>query len=243
MNKVRNDGRLLNQPRALKMMPDFTKHAEGSVLIETGETKVICTASVEEKVPPFLKGKGTGWVSGEYSMLPRSTSTRVNRERSKVGGRTQEIQRLIGRSLRSVVNLKLLGERTIWIDCDVIQADGGTRTASITGGYVALVLALKHLQNQGIVFEKFPVEKQLAAISLGIINDEVLLDLNYLEDSNADVDVNVIMTHDMKIVEIQGTAEKATFSRIRMNEMLDLAESGLNIHFEGQLQALGGKIN
>ena len=179
MNKVRNDGRLLNQPRALKMMPDFTKHAEGSVLIETGETKVICTASVEEKVPPFLKGKGTGWVSGEYSMLPRSTSTRVNRERSKVGGRTQEIQRLIGRSLRSVVNLKLLGERTIWIDCDVIQADGGTRTASITGGYVALVLALKHLQNQGIVFEKFPVEKQLAAISLGIINDEVLLDLNF----------------------------------------------------------------
>ncbi|MBT4288340.1 MAG: ribonuclease PH [Deltaproteobacteria bacterium] len=243
MNKVRNDGRLLNQPRALKMMPDFTKHAEGSVLIETGETKVICTASVEEKVPPFLKGKGTGWVSGEYSMLPRSTSTRVNRERSKVGGRTQEIQRLIGRSLRSVVNLKLLGERTIWIDCDVIQADGGTRTASITGGYVALVLALKHLQNQGIVFEKFPVEKQLAAISLGIINDEVLLDLNYLEDSNADVDMNVIMTHDMKIVEIQGTAEKATFSRKKMNEMLDLAESGLNIHFEGQLQALGGKIN
>ena len=243
MNKVRNDGRLLNQPRALKMMPDFTKHAEGSVLIETGETKVICTASVEEKVPPFLKGKGTGWVSGEYSMLPRSTSTRVNRERSKVGGRTQEIQRLIGRSLRSVVNLKLLGERTIWIDCDVIQADGGTRTASITGGYVALVLALKHLQNQGIVFEKFPVEKQLAAISLGIINDEVLLDLNYLEDSNADVDMNVIMTHDMKIVEIQGTAEKATFSRKKMNEMLDLAESGLNIHFEGQIQALGGQLN
>jgi len=243
MNKARNDGRLLNQPRALKMTPNFTKHAEGSVLIETGETKVICTASVEEKVPPFLKGKGTGWVSGEYSMLPRSTSTRVNRERGKVGGRTQEIQRLIGRSLRSVVNLKLLGERTIWIDCDVIQADGGTRTASITGGYVALVLALKHLQNQGIVFEKFPVEKQLAAISLGIINDEVLLDLNYLEDSNADVDMNVIMTHDMQIVEIQGTAEKATFSRKKMNDMLDLAESGLNIHFEGQLQILGGKIN
>ena len=243
MNNARNDGRLPNQARPLIITTNYTKHAEGSVLIETGETKVICTASVEEKVPPFLKGQGTGWVSGEYSMLPRATSTRVQRERSKIGGRTQEIQRLIGRSLRSVVNLKLLGERTIWIDCDVIQADGGTRTASITGGFVALILALRHLQNHGTVFNKFPVEKQLAAISLGIIGDEVLLDLNYLEDSKADVDMNVIMTHDMKIVEIQGTAEKATFSRVRMNEMLDLAESGLNIHFEGQLQALGGQLN
>lgn len=224
------------------MTPNYTKHAEGCVLIETGDTKVICTASVEDKVPPFLKGRGSGWVSGEYAMLPRSTSTRVQRERNKTGGRTQEIQRLIGRSLRSVVNLNLLGERTIWIDCDVIQADGGTRTASITGGFVALVLALRYLQNQGIVFEKFPVEKQIAAISLGIIGDDVLLDLNYLEDSNADVDMNIILTHDNQIVEIQGTAEKATFTRKRMNEMLDLAESGLNIHFEGQLQALGGQL-
>ncbi len=243
MSKTRNDGRSFDQPRSLKITPHFTKHAEGSVLVETGDTKIICTASVEEKVPPFLKGKGIGWVSGEYSMLPRSTSTRVLRERSKLGGRTQEIQRLIGRSLRSVVNTSFLGERTIWIDCDVIQADGGTRTASITGGFVALVLAVKHLQNQGVVFEKFPIEKQLAAISLGVINGQVLLDLNYLEDSNADVDMNVIMTHDMKIVEIQGTAEKVSFSRNKMNEMLDLAESGLNIHFEKQLLALGGQIN
>lgn len=242
MTKKRNDGRLPHQARPLIMTPNYTKHAEGCVLIETGDTKVICTASVEDKVPPFLKGRGSGWVSGEYAMLPRSTSTRVQRERNKTGGRTQEIQRLIGRSLRSVVNLNLLGERTIWIDCDVIQADGGTRTASITGGFVALVLALRYLQNQGIVFEKFPVEKQIAAISLGIIGDDVLLDLNYLEDSNADVDMNIILTHDNQIVEIQGTAEKATFTRKRMNEMLDLAESGLNIHFEGQLQALGGQL-
>lgn len=233
---TRNDGRSTDQARDIEIITNYTKHAEGSVLISTGDTKVICTASVEEGVPSFLKGKGSGWLSAEYSMLPRSTSTRSRRERSKVGGRTQEIQRLIGRSLRSVVDLKTLGEQTVWIDCDVIQADGGTRTASISGAYVALVLALKKIQAERNCFDQFPVKKQVAAVSLGIIDDEVLLDLDYSEDSNADVDMNVIMTNDGDIIEIQGTAEKRSFDRKKLNEMLDVAENGLKKLFEMQLR-------
>ena len=236
----RNDGRTQDQARDLLITKDYTIHAEGSVLIESGNTKVICTASVEEGVPPFLKGKGSGWLSAEYSMLPRATSTRVKRERSKVGGRTQEIQRLIGRSLRSVLDLTLLGEQTIWLDCDVIQADGGTRTASITGAYVALVLAL---QNRHEPYATFPIQKQVAAISLGVFADRVLLDLDYSEDRHADVDMNVIMTDNEQIIEVQGTAEKQTFSRQKLNEMLDMANQGLKSHFTTQLDALGGKID
>ncbi len=237
---MRNDGRMTNQPRQIKMTTNYTMHAEGSVLIETGHTKVICTASIEETVPQFLKGKGSGWLSAEYNMLPRSTTTRVKRERSTVGGRTLEIQRLIGRSLRSVVDLSLLGEQTIWLDCDVIQADGGTRTASITGAYVALVLAL---QSRRDTYGKFPVDQQVAAISLGVFDDQVLLDLDYSEDSKADVDMNIIMTDNKKIIEVQGTAEKQAFSRQKLDEMLDLAEKGLESHFVAQLDALGGQID
>ncbi len=237
---ARTDGRSPKQARDIEITTNFTMHAEGSVLIKTGNTQVICTASIEDAVPSFLKGKGSGWISAEYSMLPRSTSTRVRRERNRVGGRTQEIQRLIGRSLRSVADLARLGERTVWIDCDVIQADGGTRTASITGAYVALVLALKKLQNQTGCFEKLPAVQQVAAISLGQFAGQILLDLDYSEDSTADVDMNIIMTRDKQIIEIQGTAEKKTFSREELNQMLDLAEEGLKKHFEAQSNALGG---
>ena len=237
---TRNDGRTPDQPREIKITKDYTVHAEGSVLIETGNTKVICTASVEPGVPPFLRGQESGWLSAEYNMLPRSTSTRVRRERSKVGGRTQEIQRLIGRSLRSVVDLKALGEQTIWMDCDVIQADGGTRTASVTGAYVALVLALQKTADR---YQDFPVKKQVAAISLGILNDQVLLDLDYSEDSNADVDLNIIMTNTNEIIEVQGTAEKTPFCKAQLLEIVDLAENGLVSHFNTQLEVLGGKIN
>jgi len=240
---MRLDNRAPEEARELTITPDFTTQAEGSVLIETGKTKVICTASVNDHVPVFLKGTGTGWVSAEYAMLPGSTSSRIKRERGQVGGRTHEIQRLIGRSLRSVVDFKALGERMIWIDCDVIQADGGTRTASITGGYVALVLALRHLQKtKGPLFDVFPVQHQVAGISLGIFENQVYLDLNYAEDSQADVDMNVIMTDNRDIIEVQGTAEKASFSRSMLNQMLDLAEIGLNTHFAKQLNVLGGKV-
>ncbi|MBU2514479.1 ribonuclease PH [bacterium] len=236
---MRNDGRQPNEARPIKIVTDFTMHAEGSVLIETGNTKVICTASVEEGVPPFLKGKGSGWLSAEYNMLPRSTTKRVKRERTKVGGRTQEIQRLIGRSLRSILDLEALGEKTIWIDCDVIQADGGTRSASITGAFVALVLALRKINGQ---FTSFPVQKQVAAISLGIVNETVLLDLDYFEDSNAEVDINIILTETKEIIEIQGTAEKKTFTRHKLTEILDIAETGLKNHFQAQLDVLNGHI-
>lgn len=239
---TRQDGRKFNQPRDIKITPNFTMHAEGSVLIETGNTKVICTASIEEGVPPFLKGKGSGWLSAEYNMLPRSTSTRSRRERSKVGGRTHEIQRLIGRSLRTVVDLSLLGEKTIWLDCDVIQADGGTRTASITGAYTALVLSLKKIQQERKCFAQSPVQSQVAAISLGIIDDQILLDLDYSEDSAADVDMNIIMTDNGDIIEVQGTAEKKPFSQKKLIEMLEIAEEGLQSHFEKQLESVGGKI-
>lgn len=231
--------RPLNACRPLKITPHFTCHAEGSVLIETGLTQVICTASVEDKVPPFLKGQGQGWLTAEYSMLPRATNTRGGRDRGgKIGGRTLEIQRLIGRSLRAVTDLKALGERTITVDCDVIQADGGTRTASITGAYVALALALDSLKNSGIDFKTNPLTGQVAAVSLGILEGKVHLDLDYQEDSNAEVDLNVVMTSELGIVEVQGTAEGTPFSLAQMTEMVETASKGLQGHFAAQVEAL-----
>ena len=225
----RVDGRRADQLRPVVIERDFIKHAEGSVLIAVGDTKVICTASVEDKVPPFLRGLGEGWITAEYAMLPRATEVRNVREasRGKQGGRTHEIQRLIGRALRAVVDLKAIGERTIWIDCDVIQADGGTRTSSITGAYIALVDALTKLKEQEN-WETLPITDYLAAISVGIVDEQVLLDLCYQEDSQAEVDLNVVMTGSGKLVEIQGTAEAETFTRQELTAMLDLAESGIN---------------
>jgi ribonuclease PH len=215
--------------RQTKITKDYLLYAHGSVLIETGKTKVICTAMVEESVPRFLRGQGTGWVTAEYAMLPGATQKRFRRERtrSNISGRTQEIQRLIGRSLRAIIDLDRLGERTIWIDCDVIQADGGTRTASITGAYIALSNAIERLILEGKL-EKNPITDYLAATSAGIVNGETLLDLCYEEDSNADVDMNVVMTGTGKFVEIQGTAEESTFTREELNEFLILAEKGIN---------------
>jgi len=215
-------------------------HAEGSVLIEAGKTKVICTASVEDRVPPFRRGTGKGWVTAEYGMLPRATSTRTSREASqgKVGGRTQEIQRLIGRSLRSVSTLEELGERTIWVDCDVIQADGGTRTAAITGGFVALVLALEHLRKLGQL-QRIPVTDYVAATSVGVIGGVPMLDLAYEEDSRADVDMNVIQTSDGRFIEVQGTAEGAPFERKVLDELLGLAEGGIRQLVELQRTIVG----
>jgi ribonuclease PH len=203
-------------------------HAEGSVLIEAGMTRVICTASVEDRVPPFLRNTGKGWVTAEYGMLPRATSTRTQREASagKVGGRTQEIQRLIGRSLRSVTRLPDLGERTIWVDCDVIQADGGTRTASITGGFVAMVLALKHMRSKGML-RSLPVSDYVAAISVGVVNGTPMLDLAYEEDSNADVDMNVVKTGGGQFIEVQGTAEGLPFERSVLDSLIGLADAGV----------------
>src|SRR5688572_28995668 len=209
---TRTDGRAADAVRPTLITPDATMHAEGSVLIEVGRTKLICTASVEDKVPPFLRGSGKGWVTAEYGMLPRATSTRTTREATagKVGGRTQEIQRLIGRSLRSVMKLERLGERTVWVDCDVIQADGGTRTAAITGAFVALVLALQVMREKGI-FSELPVQDYVAATSVGIIDNTRMLDLAYEEDSRAEVDMNVVMTGSGKFIEVQGTAEALPF--------------------------------
>jgi ribonuclease PH len=203
-------------------------HAEGSVLIEAGRTRVICTASIEDRVPPFLRNTGKGWVTAEYGMLPRATSTRTQREASagKVGGRTQEIQRLIGRSLRSITRLPELGERTIWIDCDVIQADGGTRTASITGGFVALALALQHMRQKGMI-RTIPLSDYVAAISVGVVAGIPMLDLAYEEDSNADVDMNVVKTGDGRFIEVQGTAEGPPFERAELDSLLGLADSGI----------------
>jgi len=216
------------------------KHAEGSVLIEAGDTRVICTASVEDRVPPFRRNSGKGWVTAEYGMLPRATTTRSQREASagKVGGRTQEIQRLIGRSLRAIMRLEDLGERTIWVDCDVIQADGGTRTASITGGYVALVLALKRLRAQGVI-AGVPVTDMVAATSVGIVDGTALLDLAYEEDSRAEVDMNVVQTGDGRLIEVQGTAEAAPFDRTALLAMLDLAAAGIRELNALQRAALG----
>lgn len=224
----RVDGREHDKLRQVKITRNYIKHAEGSVLIEMGDTKVICTATVEESVPPFLKGRGTGWITAEYGMLPRSSAVRIVREsiRGRVSGRTQEIQRLIGRSLRAVMNLKSIGERTLLFDCDVIQADGGTRTASITGSYVALVDALRHSKKKGLD-EKEIIKDSLAAISVGMVGGQELLDLNYVEDSQAEVDMNVVMTSSGKLVEIQGTGEKDLFSREEMDKLIDLAQSGI----------------
>lgn len=222
----RIDGRLPDELRKIKVTKDYTKHAEGSCLIEFGDTRVICTASVEENVPPFLRNKGTGWVTAEYGMLPRSCATRMRRDKAAGSGRTQEIQRLIGRSLRGVIDLDKLGERTVKIDCDVIQADGGTRTAAITGGFIALVLALKKIRKQGLI-NTIPLFDYVAAISVGIYKKTPLLDLNYVEDSNADMDMNVVMVGGGKFIEVQGTAEGKPFSKTEMDKLLDLAKKGI----------------
>ncbi len=235
---MRADGRKADELRKLKVTRNYLKTAEGSVLIEFGDTRVLCTATVENSVPPFLKGKGTGWVTAEYAMLPRSSTQRISRERSKVGGRTQEIQRLIGRSLRSVVDMKALGERTVLIDCDVIQADGGTRTASITGAYIALVDGLRRARKQGMI-ATIPVTDYLAAISVGIVDGKPLLDLCYTEDSAAEVDMNLVMTGKGKIVEVQGTAEGGPFSKAELNKLVALGEKGIKALIRKQQDLLG----
>lgn len=237
---MRDDGRNNNSLRKIKIIKNFNIHAEGSVLIESGNTKVICTATVGEKVPPFLKNTGKGWVTAEYSMLPRATEERTQREsaKGKLGGRTMEIQRLIGRSLRAAVDLEKLGERIITIDCDVIQADGGTRTLSISGGFIALALAIKKLLSEKIISIN-PIISNVAAISVGIIKGETMVDLKYSEDSNADVDMNVIMNAKGEFVEIQGTGEEATFSREQLNKLLDLGESGIKEIIKMQNEVIG----
>ncbi|ANA40248.1 MULTISPECIES: ribonuclease PH [Geobacter] len=236
---MRSDGRSSAALRHIRITRKYIKHAEGSVLVEFGDTKVLCTASVEESVPPFLRGKGGGWVTAEYSMLPRATHTRSPREaaKGKLGGRTHEIQRLIGRSLRAVTDLTLLGERSVLIDCDVIQADGGTRTASITGAYVALVDAFRWLVAQGTI-AALPVREAVAAVSVGIVNGEVFLDLNYVEDSRADVDMNFVMTSSGRFVEVQGTAEAEPFTCVQMDEMRSLAMIGIERLMAIQQEAL-----
>lgn len=235
---MRIDDRKYDDLRPLKMSTNYLKDVEGAVLIETGHTKVICTATIQDDVPPFLRGKNQGWVTAEYGMLPRCSSSRIKREagRSK-SGRTQEIQRLIGRTMRAIVDMEKLGERTIILDCDVIQADGGTRTASITGAFVALSDAVKKLQDKGELQEN-PIIDHVAAISLGIVNGQLMLDLCYEEDSNADVDMNVIMTGSGKLIEVQGTAEKAPFSREELNQMVDLAAKGIEQLVVKQKEAL-----
>lgn len=226
---MRNDGRKSAELRRIIITRNFIKHAEGSVLVEFGDTKVICNASVEESVPPFLRGKGTGWVTAEYSMLPRATHTRSPREaaKGKIGGRTHEIQRLIGRSLRAVIDLSALGERSIHIDCDVIQADGGTRTASITGAYIALVEAVNWLVGKGSLASS-PLREAVAAVSVGIVGGEVLLDLDYSEDSTAEVDMNFVVTSSGRFVEVQGTAEAEPFTLEQMDAMRNVALAGIN---------------
>jgi len=225
---TRSDGRASAELRPTRLTPGFLLHAEGSVLIEVGRTRVVCAASVEDRVPPFLRNTGKGWVTAEYGMLPRATSTRTQRESTagKVGGRTQEIQRLIGRSLRSVTRLPELGERTIWIDCDVIQADGGTRTASITGGFVALVIALQRMREAGQI-KSIPVQDYVAATSVGVVGGLPMLDLAYDEDSRADVDMNIIKTGDGRFIEIQGTAEGPPFERQALDDLMALGDKGI----------------
>ncbi|MDD9269907.1 ribonuclease PH [Paenibacillus sp. GCM10023248] len=237
---MRIGGRTNEEIRPMIITPHYIKHAEGSVLIEVGDTKVICTATVEERVPPFLKGQGKGWVTAEYSMLPRATQVRNQREsaKGKLGGRTMEIQRLIGRALRSVVNLEALGERSITLDCDVIQADGGTRTTSITGAFVAMAFAINKVATEKNL-AKFPINDFLASVSVGVIGDTPRLDLNYEEDSQAKVDMNVVMTGQGQFVEIQGTGEEAPFSRKELDELLLLAEAGIRTMIEEQSKVLG----
>ncbi|GAB1530020.1 MULTISPECIES: ribonuclease PH [Brevibacillus] len=236
---MRVDGRAHDQLRPVTITRNYIKHAEGSCLIEVGDTKVICTATLEERVPPFMRGGGKGWITAEYSMLPRATATRNARESSKgkVGGRTMEIQRLIGRALRSVVNLEAMGERTIWLDCDVIQADGGTRTASITGAFVAMVDAMQKLVDSG-TWKQLPLNDFLAATSVGVVGEEAVLDLNYKEDSTAIVDMNVVMTGKGKFVELQGTGEDAPFSPEQLQEMIALAKVGIDNLIHSQKEAL-----
>ena len=238
----RLDGRGYDVLREVKITRDYIKYAEGSVLIEVGDTRVICTATVEDKVPVFLKGKEQGWVTAEYSMLPRATKERTIREaaKGKVAGRTQEIQRLIGRSLRSVVDLGVLGERTVWLDCDVIQADGGTRTASITGSFVALVDALYKLREQEAI-PCLPVSDFLAAVSVGKVNEDIYLDLCFEEDSAAQVDMNLVMTGAGRIVEVQGTAEEYPFTKDELDRMLSFAHQGISELIEIQKKVLGSK--
>lgn len=237
---MRIGGRTNEELRPMKITPHYIKHAEGSVLIEVGDTKVICTATVEERVPPFMKGQGKGWVTAEYSMLPRATQVRNQREaaKGKLGGRTMEIQRLIGRALRSVVNLEALGERSITLDCDVIQADGGTRTTSITGAFVAMAFAINKLATDKNL-AKFPINDFLASVSVGVIGQTPRLDLNYEEDSQAKVDMNVVMTGQGQFVEIQGTGEDSPFSRKELDELLALAETGIHTMIEEQSKVLG----
>jgi ribonuclease PH len=236
---MRPSGRNPDELRNIILTCHYTKHAEGSVLVEFGDTRVICTASIEERVPPFLKGKGSGWLTAEYGMLPRSTHERMGREasRGKQGGRTLEIQRLIGRSLRAALNLEALGERTLTVDCDVIQADGGTRTASITGGYVALALAVRHLQKLKKI-KSDPLHGQIASVSVGIYKGIPVLDLDYKEDSDAETDMNVVMNDALAFVEVQGTAEGHAFRRDELDAMLVLAEKGIKDLMEHQRDAL-----
>src|SRR5438132_247174 len=237
---MRSDHRPPNELRQTTLTPNYLPHAEGSVFVEAGRTRVICAASIEDRVPPFLRGSGKGWVTAEYGMLPRATSTRTTREASagKVGGRTQEIQRLIGRSLRSVITLTALGERTVWVDCDVIQADGGTRTAAITGGFVALVLALETLREKGGI-PHVPITDYVAATSVGVVAGTPLLDLAYEEDSRADVDMNVVKTSDGRFIELQGTAEAEPFARDALDVLLQLAEKGIADLIEKQREIVG----
>jgi len=241
--KPRADGRAPDELRPVNITPNFIKHAEGSVLIDVGDTRVICTASIQEKVPPFLYRSGKGWVTAEYSMLPRATTERTEREasRGKQGGRTMEIQRLIGRSLRAAVNAQMLGERTVWIDCDVIQADGGTRTASITGAFVALTLALGRLYIDGGL-SSWPIVASIAAVSVGIVGGSPVLDLNYEEDSKAGVDMNVVATDKGRFIELQGTAEGASFSEEEMSAMMALAKTGIASLIDKQRQILAPTI-
>lgn len=237
---MRMDGRRWDEVRSVRMTPGFVEYAEGSVLIEVGKTRVLCNATVEDSVPPWRQGTGAGWVTAEYALLPRSTHQRVRRETRGLGGRTQEIRRLVGRSLRAAVDLHKLGERTIIVDCDVIQADGGTRTAAITGGYAALALAVQRLAKAGIV-QPDVLATEVAAISLGLVNGQLLLDLCYTEDSTAGADFNVVMTGDGRLVEVQGTAEGATFDRGTVNEMLDLAKEGIGSLLALQRQVLASE--
>jgi ribonuclease PH len=239
----RSDNRTPEQMRPVKIIPDYITTAEGSALIEVGNTRVICTASVEESVPAFLRNTGKGWITSEYAMIPRSTLTRTPRESSKgrIGGRTHEIQRLIGRSLRAVTDLTRLGERSIFVDCDVIQADGGTRTASITGAFVALGLAMQKMVEAGTLTSA-PIRDYVAATSVGIVDGEVLLDLNYEEDSRAEVDMNLVMTGSKKIVEIQGTAEQHPFDDVQLKKMMDLARKGIESLIAKQQAMLGSLL-
>jgi ribonuclease PH len=239
--KMRSDGRKNNELRPLRVTPSYIKTADGSVLIEMGDTRVICTVKLEERVPPFLRNSGKGWITAEYGMLPGSSRERIGREssRGKVGGRTHEIQRLIGRSLRAVADLNSLGERTIWIDCDVIQADGGTRTASITGAYVALVEAARGWLQRGLISVD-PIKDSVAAISIGIVDGKMLLDLCYEEDSKADVDMNFVMTGSGKFIEVQGTAESAPFTKRQMERMAEVAQDGIRQLLKAQKKTIAG---